>query len=194
MAQRLHIHVDGLSPMLRLAGNGVLGKLAGFNPNSFWLALIWDRSTPSAFDAERETGSRLDLESSICDLRDAPRYSHPMQLVERKRFQDQQIQGSLEKIRLRGGHAVSYRLSIRQYHVSYRRSIGPPERRSPHPPAPISSLPNNMRSRHPSSRRAASYNRSGTQSTKRTTRYVCSQPDRKRRQRPAQYRTSHRRR
>src|ERR1700681_2307173 len=37
---------------------------------------------------------------------------------------------------------------------------------SPHPPAPISSLLHNIRARHPPSRRAASYNRSGTQSTK----------------------------
>ena len=45
----------------------------------------------------REKRSSFDLECSVGDLGDATRDAHAVHLIERERFQDQEIEGALEK-------------------------------------------------------------------------------------------------
>src|SRR5215213_8815703 len=73
----------------------------------------------------REQGARLNLESVLCDLRNAIGNAEPVQRPQAERLEHQKIQRALQKIVLRLLHSISYRQSIPdRYQCSYRMSIG----------------------------------------------------------------------
>ena len=78
----------------------------------------------------RKERARFDLKRSVRDLLDAARHTEPVQLAERQRLEDQEIERPLEQFRLLTGW--SYRHSVRRYDPTYRMSIRAPRREADH--------------------------------------------------------------